>query len=485
MAARSARDLTEGSVFGHILRMFLPMSFAIVAMMLVGVIDTYWVGTLGTAEQAAVQMSFPVTMLVMSVGIGLGAGAVSTVSRAAGRKDASSIARISTDAMMLAIILVGAVSAIGVVFVEDMFRLLGASETMMPHVVDYMSVWFGGIVLIVAPMVAGNILRALGNSLVPSVMMMAAALINLILDPIFILDDVFGMMPGLGWGVSGAAMATVIANACTFLMVAAYLVFHERLIDFSGWWTDFGEVLHHWVDVARVGVPAAVSNVFNPLALTVAMSGFGMARFGDAAVGGLGVGGRIEAFAIVPLFALSACIGAVTGQNGGAGRTDRVREAFRSSFIFALVWSVGMAVILWLSADLIAATFLQASPEGQEVAALYWRIVPLTVAGYGVTIAASAGFNGLGRPAHGMAITAGRALGIMVPAVLIGSMVVGAPIGVIVGMAVANVLAGVLTAGFVLFKAPMTAKHGKARRRSATQATVDDAPVAEPTEEPG
>lgn len=463
MAGRATRDLTEGPVFGHIFRMLLPMSFGILAMMLVGIVDTYWVGTLGTAQQAAVQMSFPITMLVMSVSIGLGAGAVSAVSRAAGRKDGTSIPRMATDALSLSFISVGLVSILGIVFVEEIFVGLGASASMLPHVVDYMTVWFAGIVLIVGPMVASNILRALGNAVIPSLMMIAAALVNLVLDPIFILDDVFGWFPGLGWGVSGAALATVAANAFTFVMVMLYLVFKEKLIDLSI--PDFGEVWDHWVDIARVGIPACFANVFNPFALTVAMSGLGMARFGDAAVGGLGVAGRLEAFAIVPLFALSASIGAVTGQNGGAERLDRVREAFRSSFLFAIGWSLAMALVLWLCADLFAETFLP-SPEGQSVAISYWYIVPVTVAGYGISIAASAGFNGLGRPGHGMAITAGRALGLMVPFVVLGGQVLNAPEGVIWGIAAANLIAGILTAGFVLLYAPMTAKHTQSRRRS-------------------
>lgn len=464
MAGRATRDLTEGPVFGHIFRMLWPMSFGILAMMLVGIIDTYWVGTLGTAQQAAVQMSFPVTMLVMSVSIGLGAGAVSAVSRAAGRKDGTSIPRMATDALTLSFLSVGAVSMIGIIFVEDIFRALGASDTMLPHVVDYMTVWFAGIVLIVGPMVASNILRALGNAIIPSLMMIGAAVVNMILDPIFILDDVFGLFPGLGWGVSGAALATVAANAVTFVMVMAYMIFKERLIDLS--LPDFSEVWHHWRDIARVGVPACFANVFNPFAMTVAMSGLGMARFGDAAVGGLGVAGRIEAFAIVPLFALSASIGAVTGQNGGAERLDRVREAFRSSFIFCMGWSFAIAVILWLFAPWIAAAFLP-SEEGQAVAVAYWQIVPLTIAGYGITIAASAGFNGLGRPGHGIVITAGRAIGMMVPFVILGAIWLDQPAGVIYGIAAANLLAGLITAGFVLLRAPMTAKHSKLKTPAA------------------
>ncbi|MAK64433.1 MAG: MATE family efflux transporter [Maricaulis sp.] len=474
MAGRSAHDMTEGPIFGHVVRMIMPMSFGILAMMLVGIIDTYWVGTLGTAQQAAVQMSFPVTMLVMSVSIGLGAGAVSAVSRAAGRKDGSSISRISTDAMTLTLLSVGAVSLLGILFVEPIFTALGASATMLPHVVDYMTVWFAGIVLIVGPMVAGNILRALGNTVVPSIMMMAAAAVNLVLDPIFILDDVFGLFPGLGWGVSGAALATVAANAATFLMVLWYLVFHEKLLDFK--WEDLGEVWHHWMDIARVGIPACISNIFNPVAMTVAMSGLAMARFGDAAVGGLGVAGRVEAFAIVPLFALSACIGAITGQNGGADRLDRVREAFRKAFFFCIAWGLGVAAILWIGADWIAAAFLPGE-EGRAAAVDYWRIASLTIGGYGITIAASAGFNGLGRPAHGMAITAGRALGLMIPLVLVGSYVFNTPQGVIMGIAAANILAGSLTALFVFTRAKMTAKHGKARQRKTP--VVEESPVAE------
>ncbi|HCY56973.1 MAG TPA: MATE family efflux transporter, partial [Oceanicaulis sp.] len=69
---RNARDLTQGPVFGHLMRMVIPMSFGIVAMMLVGIVDAYWVGRLGTVQQAAVQFVFPVSMAVMSIAIGLG-----------------------------------------------------------------------------------------------------------------------------------------------------------------------------------------------------------------------------------------------------------------------------------------------------------------------------------------------------------------------------------------------------------------------------
>ena len=462
MAGRAARDMTQGPVFGHILRLLVPMSFGIVSMMLVGIIDSYWVGSLGEAQQAAVQMSFPAMMLVMSVSIGLGAGAVSAVSRAAGQKDSSMIRRLTTDAFTLSLVLVGGVSLLGLLFVEPIFRLIGATDVMLPYVVEYMSVWFAGIFLIVGPMVASNILRAIGNAILPSVMMIASSLVNMVLDPIFILDNVFGIMPGFGWGVTGAALATVAANAVTFVGVMAILIFREKLIDFS--WPGWGSVIDHWREIARVGIPAAFSNTFNPLALIVVMGGLGMARFGEAAVAGIGVGGRLEAFAIAPLFALSASIGAVTGQNGGAGDTARVRAAFSSSFLFCVGWSVFIAVLLWLFAGPMAAAFNPESAEAQRVSALYWMLVPITVGGYGITMAASAGFNGLGRPLLGVMTTSGRALGLMAPLAVIGGFLMDGPLGVIIGVAAANLLSGALAAFLVLTRAPMTAKHGRQRR---------------------
>jgi len=459
MAGRASRDMTTGPVFGHIARMVLPMSFGIVAMMLTGVIDTYWVGTLGTSQQAAVQLSFPVTMLVMSISIGLGAGAVSVVSRAAGEKDDSVIRRTATDALSLSILAVGFVSLMGVIFVEPLFRLIGASDTMMPHVIDYMTVWFSGIILIVGPMVASNILRALGNAILPSIMMIAAAVVNMVLDPFFILDEFLGL-PGFGWGVSGAALATVAANGVTFILISAYLVFRENLIDFS--WHGFDELFHNWGEIARVGLPSAASNTFNPFALTIVMGALGMAQFGDAAVGGVGVAARLEAFAIVPLFALSACIGPVTGQNGGAGLTSRVREAFAKSFLFCLLWSAAIAAIILLTSRWLAPAFLP-SEMGQDVAQTYWSLVTLTIAGYGVTMAASAGFTGLGRPSFGVMITSSRAVMMAVFAVT-GGMVMQAPIGVIAGIALANILSGLGTAGYVLFRAPMEARKRRMRK---------------------
>ncbi|KAA5805350.1 MATE family efflux transporter [Alkalicaulis satelles] len=455
-ATRSARDLTQGPVFRHILRMVLPMSLGIVAMMLVGVVDAYWVGRLGTAQQAAVQFVFPVSMLVMSVAIGLGAGAVSVVARAAGRGDHGRTRRVATDAVTLSFIVVAIVAALGVALIDPLFRALGATEAMMPFVREYMVIWFAGIVFMVGPMVAGNILRALGDAVIPSLIMVAAAVINMILDPILI----FGWGPVPRMEVQGAALATLIANLSVFVMAMAIIIWREKLIDFSfpGW----SELLWNWREIARIGVPAAGSNTIGPLANTAVFAA--AAGFGEPAVAGLGVGMRVEALAIIPLFALSGSIGPITGQNGGAGLTHRVREAFAKSFLFCLGWGLFVAVVMALLSPLLAPAFLPGE-DGQAMARAYWLIAPFAVAGYGVAMAASAGFNGLGRPLLGVAVNLFRGLALVAPLAWLGALWGGAT-GVIWGLFAANMISGLVIAAVVLRLCPLTAVDGRARRAS-------------------
>lgn len=451
--ARSSRDLTQGDVFGHVLRMVIPMCFGIVAMMAVGVVDAYWVGRLGTAQQAAVQFVFPVSMAVMSIAIGLGAGAVSVVSRAAGRGNTDRTRRLATDSIVLAFAVVLVASLIGIATIGPLFTLMGATDAMMPHIRDFMVIWYAGIVFMVGPMIASNLIRALGDAVLPSIIMILAAVFNMALDPLLI----FGLGPVPAMGVQGAAAATLIANLVVFVIAMAILIVREKLLDLS--WPGWDELYWNWREIARVGIPAAGSNMINPISMAIAFAA--MARFGEPAVGGLGVAMRVEAFAIIPLFALSASIGPVTGQNGGAEQTGRVREAFAKSFMLCAAWSVFIAAGLFVFGGTLAGWFLP-SEEGRAVAETYWNIVPFTVMGYGIAMAASAGFNGLGRPLHGIAINIFRGFGLLAPLSWIVGTFYGST-GVIAAIAAANLITAAVATVYTLKFAPLTARDGKTR----------------------
>lgn len=440
---RIRRDLTEGPVMGHLLRFVIPMSLALSAMMLVGLIDAFWLGRLSTNALAAVSFAFPVMFAIMSVSIGLAAGTVAAVSRVVSTGDQDRLRRLATDAVLLSAVIVVVVSIAGVLLSRPIFALMGAEGEILDLVTVYIRIWFVGNIFIVAPNIANAMLRAVGEAVLPSIMMTTSAVVNVVLDPIFI----FGLGPVPRLEVAGASIATVIANAAAGLTVMGIVVFREKILAFS--LPTRAVMWRHWREILHVGVPASGSNLLNPLALTFVVAG--LARFGPETVAGYGAAARVEMFAAIPLFALSAAIGPMTGQNGGAGRGDRVRGTFRASFLLATVWSLGMAALLAIVGPVLAPAFSD-DPGAQAAMRHYLWIAPVSTWGYGVVIAGSAGFNGLSRPGPAIAMTFVRSVILLSSFAWIGG-TLGGPTGAFLGVAAANMVSGALVGGWILLRA--------------------------------
>jgi putative MATE family efflux protein len=437
---RPRRSLVEGSVFGHLMRFVLPMCVALGTMMAVGLINAFWLGQLSTEALAAISFAIPVMFAVMSVSIGLGAGTVAALSRVAASGDHGRIQRMAADAVILATALVIVVSIIGALAARPIFAMMGAEGEVLDLVVQFAVIWFLGNVFVVVPIVANAMLRAVGEAVLPSLLMSIAAIVNAVLDPIFIFG--FGPIPRME--VAGAAWATVLANVAAASAVMWVVIVREKLIALT--MPKWEVLLRHSREILKVGVPAMASNMLNPLALTIVVAS--LARFGPEVVAGYGAASRVESFAVIPLFALSAAIGPVAGQNNGAGRPDRVREAFRASFGITFVWTLLVAALLALGAPFIAPLFTD-DVAAQAAMRDYLWITPITAWGYGFVIVAAAGFNGVSRPAPALAMTFLRSIILVTSGAWIGGNLAG-PAGAFIGVAVANVIAGLLVGGWTL-----------------------------------
>ncbi len=462
MAGPRTRDLTTGPVYRHLVYLGLPTVLAVAAIMSVSVVDTYFVGRLGEDELAAISFCFPVTTTLMSLAIGLSAGSASVVARAAGRRDERRIRRLAEDALILSSLALIALSVAGWFTAEPLFRLLGAQERLLPHILAYMRTWYAGLVFIGGAIVINGILRALGEARAPAAVMVAVSLLNFVLDPLFI----FGIGPFPRMEVQGAAFVTVIGNIAAFCVFLWLLARRQHAITLKR--PKWEELKSSWAEIARVGAPAAISNSINPAGITLATAS--LARFGAEAVAGFGVATRIETFALVPLLALSGSIGPVTGQNGGAGEDERVKRAFAVSFAFALGYGLFMAAVLAASSVPLTGLFSD-HEETLRVARLYLWMVPVTAAGYGVVIAASAGFNALGRPLNGLGMTLTRSLVLYAPGAWIGGTIAG-PAGAIAAIALANIAAGLGSVLWTLRFGEMTAHGGPGGHRNPAAKTA-------------
>jgi len=426
------QDLTNGDVRGHLWRLGMPMVIGIIAVMSIGLADAYFLGQLGTAELAAISFSFPVTFAIASVAIGLGAGASSVVSRVIGTGDHQRVRRLCTDSLALSVLVVAVLSVVGWLTSRHLFRAMGAEGEVLDLVVAYMDIWYIGMPFLVVPMVAGSLLRANGDARIPSLTMVLSAVVNILLDPILI----FGLGPIPAMGMEGAAWATLVARGFSMVLALSVLIFRERLLVLA--LAPWAEIRSSWQQVVAVGVPASLANMINPLCLAILTAI--LARFGSETVAAFGVAGRIEALAAIPMLALSASIGPITGQNMGAGLPHRIRTAVIDSFLFCIGWGAAMAVLFWLFAGAIAGIFSD-DPDVIADIVRYLQIVPITLGGYGVVIIAAATYNALGRGYQAMGFYLLRSALFYVPLAWLASFWLPAW-GVFAAIAVANVLSG-------------------------------------------
>ncbi|WP_295798418.1 MATE family efflux transporter [uncultured Microbulbifer sp.] len=425
-------SLLEGPVAAHLHRLALPMVWGILATMSFNVVDTYFVAQLGDRQLAAMSFTFPVVMVINALAIGLGAGTSSAVARAYGAGDMARVRRLVTDATLLAFIIAVLVTALGLVTVGPLFRLLGADESLLPLVRDYMQTWYLGAVFAVVPMVALSAMRAIGNSALTGRIMIAVAVFNLVLDPLLI----FGLLGFPRLELQGAALSTVIARAVSFLAALYFLVRREQILALPTF--QWAALRESWRTLLAVGLPAMATNVIIPMSggVVVAL----VAVHGVDAVAGLGVALRIEPMALIVFYALSSIVGPFMGQNAGAGKDERLRQTVQVLGRFCLLFGVLLAALLFLLGGPLASLFSD-SPQVLAVAVAYLSLVPFSYCGYGFVMSANAAFNGLGHPLPGTLISFLRVLGLYLPLAWLGNTFWGIQ-GLFAATAVSNLVLG-------------------------------------------
>ncbi len=426
--------LTEGSVELRLAQLTLPLIGGVFALIAFNLADTYYVAQLGAKELAAIGFTFPVVMVLGSIAMGLGVGTSSIVARTLGQDEDRRRARnLTTNSLILSLPIVTTVVWAGWATTARLFGALGAGPDVLPLIQDYMSIWYFGTIFLVIPIIGNSAIRALGNTVVPSLIMVVAAAINLVLDPVFIFG--WGGVPAMG--LQGAATATVISRAMTLVASLAFLHYREKMLGFTR--PKLKETLLAWRDILFVGLPAAATNSISPLAAGLVTSL--VARYGSEAVAGFGLATKIEAFVLIGPIALAAAIAPFVGQNGGAGNRARVDRALRSSFIFVLGWGVAIAIVLGATAPWIASQF-DNNPAVTAIATTYLTIVPIGYGALGIVLVAGSVLNALGKPLSSAAITLGRLLLLYVPLAFVGNQFFGIK-GVFVATCMANTIAGV------------------------------------------
>ncbi|NCF45733.1 MAG: MATE family efflux transporter [Proteobacteria bacterium] len=444
----SKHDLTQGRVSAALARLTVPMMAGVSSSILVQALEMGFIGQLSTAHVAAITFTFPLVMVITGIALGISIGTSSVIARSVGTqrltpqaeavtdnalRAGDEVAMLATHSMILVAGLMMVLSALCWLAIDPLFTAMGATAELLPLIHSYLDIYLPSTVLFTATMVCGSIMRANGSANIPGAVMTIGAVINLLLDPIFI----FGWFGFPAMELAGAATAMTLTRAGT-LAVLLWFVLQDKMVlrenHFRHWYRSAKRILH-------VGLPAVATNLIGPI--TAAYITYLIADYGEAAVAGFGVANRIEAVAAMLMFALSGSIGPFVGQNWGAHRVDRVRDGVRASYVFCLGWGLLVATPLLLFGTAIAA-FIDTSPDVINVAATYFALVPLSYGLWGVLMTSSASFNALGKPLPSTALSFGRMLIVYIPLATVLNDSFGY-VGIFVATALSNAIFGIIS----------------------------------------
>ncbi len=431
--------LVKGATGRHLVNLTIPMFLGISSMFVASMMDTIYIGWVGSLELAAVSFTFPVIMGLATLSMGIGVGSASIIARMVGRGERRLVRRLATHALLLALLLVAVLVAAMLGFQERVFRALGADDTVQPLITAYMRVWIGGLPLFTVPMVATMMMRALGAAKLPGFIMAGSAGLQVVLAPPLIFG-VPGLMDGLG--LPGAAWAFVGSRAA-ILLVALAALHRMHLLEFR--LPRPRELWQSWREVLAIGVPSAMTNLIGPasLAITVAI----LANHSHAVVAGFGIASRIESLATMLLMALASSTGPFVGQNWGAGQYRRVLEAHRLAYRFSVAYSLVVCLILAFCGRFLVGAIMEDTAVS-DAAYAYLLLVPFSYGLLGVGMIASTTFTALGKPMPALVLSLSRMAVIYAPLALLGDRLFGHQ-GVFVAAALANVLIGVLSAYWI------------------------------------
>ena len=339
--------LANENVSSVLWKLALPAGVGMFVMALYNIVDTIFIGrAVGPLGIAALSIAFPVQMLVMSLGGMIGIGGASIISRALGAKNLdraeSTLGNVITSALVISVV----VTSIVLTNSGLWLRVLGATNTVLPYADDYLTIVIWGALFQVYAMSVNNAVRAEGNARVAMLTMVIGALANIGLDALFIMK--------LGMGIKGAAIATVIGQACSCAYLTRYYLSGNSTLKIH--LKNLAIKLDIIREVIALGMASFVRMASTSL-IVVLLNRTVVTLGGDIYLAAIGVVGRVSSFAIMPLIAVAQGLQPILGFSYGAKRFDRSIDATNTSIKVATIISIIAFVVTFFFSRQIVSAF--------------------------------------------------------------------------------------------------------------------------------
>ncbi len=419
---------TQGSIFRHVCVMTFASMAGLLSLFFVDLVDMYWLSLLGIVElAAAIGYAGSILFFTLSLSIGLSIGCGALVSQSVGRGQGSETSALIGNLFAIIFVITLPVSVVVFLFRHYLLSWLGASGAAHEFASAYLQIIVPSLPILGLAMATGGVLRAFGHAKESMYLTLVGGFVNAVLDPLFIF--------AVGWGIEGAATASVFARIAMVAYGFHRVVVVYRLVEMP----VMSRLLSDAQEYVSTAVPAVLTNLATPIGVAYVTAI--MAQFGDSAVAGNAIISKLQPLAFAGLFALSASIGPIAGQNFGAKKYDRVLETLYSCIKFIAIYSAVACVTMFLLVDVLVWAF-RAKAEAEQL--IRWFCYGLSSMFFfaGITFCTNALFNNL-RLAHWATVfNFAKATIFTMPFVYWGAKW-GGPVGIMLGLYIGAALVAV------------------------------------------
>ena len=457
-----AVNLTEGKLIKPLLTLSLPIILTNLMQVGYNLADTFWVGRLGQDAVSALSFSWPLIFLVISLAGGLSVAGTVLVAQNKGAGNHERVNHVAGQTIAFVFLLSLALSTIGFLIAPTLLKLIGATPqtNIFQYSVEYTRTMFMGIPFVFGFFIFQALLQGWGDTRTPMYLMALGVVLNIIIDPIFILgfknNVLFGIlglrgvetalyqMTGFtGFGVQGAAIATVLSRGlgaiiAITLLISGHVGIHIKLEDFK---LKMGTVKK----ILEIGTPSSIDQTTRAVGVTMLTAIVALA--GDPAVAAFGIGNRLNSMVFLPAMGFARGTNTMVGQNLGSDQVDRAKKTvYAAATIITLILLI-ITAIFYLNANTIVNIFITGEESATVInlGAEYLRTVGLTFVFLGIFRVFQGGFRGSGSTKIAMTLSILSLLGLRVPIsyLLLNNFNMGAT-GVWYGVAISNIITAII-----------------------------------------
>lgn len=429
--------LVNAPIQKALLAMGLPTMIGMMINALYNLADAYFVGGLGTSQMGAISIAFPLGQLVVGLGLLFGNGAASYISRLLGQGDIEKADKTASTALYSSIF-VGAVIIICIViFLNPVLKILGATKSILPYAKAYAGIYVISSIFNVFNVTMNNIVTSEGAAKITMCVLMAGAVLNMILDPIFIYV--------LNLGVTGAAIATAASQIVSFLVYLYYVLRKKSVFSFSIKKCCFSSEIMS--EILKIGIPTLIFQLLTSLSIT--LINMQAREYGDAVIAGMGAVTRIISMGSLMVFGFIKGFQPIAGCCYGAKKYTRLNEAIKTSILWSTVFCLIFGLSMAIFSSSIVAQFTKGDIEMISAGQRALRANGLSFVLFGFCTVYSSLFLALGKAKEGFILGACRQGICFVPIILSLPAIFGIS-GILYAQPVSDVISALITVVFAI-----------------------------------